>query len=206
MNDYSSIMTKSGDVYTVINESHKIAWSAIKESSINRILYITSVMYSFIEPQKENVFRDEYNFVVTLSGPEDAEVENALINLESNHFIEQNENGFSVLIEDSYESFENIPSMKVRRTWIEDIIYIIGVYGEDKIYDFIFRDPQYNTTFKSNSINSLDIGKDNETVKFLISFKAAFEEKLNGNIGVIETRKYLEMYFEYVFGKILRGE
>lgn len=206
MDSYSSIMSKSGDVYAVINEVHKIAWNAIKESSINRILYITAAMYSFIEPQRHNVFKDEYNFVVTLSGPEDADVENALISLESNHFIERGENGFSILVEDAYESFENLPLSKVKRTWIEDVIYIIGIYGEDKIYDFIFRDPQYNTTFKSNSVNSLDIGKDNETVKFLIGFKAAFEEKLNENSETIETRKYLEMYFEYVFGKILRGE
>lgn len=206
MDNYTSIMSKSGDVYAVINEVHKIAWNAVKESSINRILYMTAVMYSFIEPHKQNVFKGDYNFIVTLSGPEDADIENALINLESNYLIERGENGFSVLVEDAYESFDDIPLSKIKRTWIEDIIYIIGIYGEDKIYDFIFRDPQYNTTFKSNSVNSLDIGKDNETVKFLFGFKAAFEENLEGGLETIEIRKYLEMYFEYIFGKILRGE
>lgn len=206
MDSYKSIMSKSGDVYAVINEVHKIAWSAVKESSINRILYMTAVMYSFIEPYKQNVFGGDYNFIVTLSGPEDADIENALINLESNYLIERGENGFSVLVEDAYENFDDIPLSRIKKTWIEDIIYIIGIYGEDKIYDFIFRDPQYNTTFKSNSVNSLDIGKNNETVKFLFGFKAAFEENLNGNLETIEIRKYLEMYFEYIFGKILRGE
>ena len=33
-----------------------------------------------------------------------------------------------------------------------------------------------------------------------------FEEKLTDKQITLENKKYLELYFEYVFGKILRGE
>lgn len=34
----------------------------------------------------------------------------------------------------------------------------------------------------------------------------AFEEKLYNKEDALDNRKYLELYFEYIFGKILRGE
>ena len=58
---------------------------------------------------------------------------------------------------------------------------------------------------KVNKYN-LNIGEDNTTVKFLNSFKMAFEEKLYNKEDALDNRKYLELYFEYIFGKILRGE
>lgn len=84
---------------------------------------------------------------------------------------------------------------------------IIGIYGEDKIYDFIFRDQEYRVSLDSNKelCYNLDIGENNETVKFLNDFKKSFEDHLSVNID-LNNRKYLEMYFEYVFGRVLRGE
>ena len=53
-----------------------------------------------------------------------------------------------------------------------------------------------------NSTYNLNLGKDNATVVFLNSFKEAFEEKIVDKQITLENKKYLELYFEYVFGKI----
>ena len=130
--------------------------------------------------------------------------ENALVNLESNDVIAQSEEGYKV---SDNASFSFKAKQDLRKTeWFEDIAYIVGIYGEDKIYDFIFRDPEYREALQGNSIYNLNIGEDNTTVKFLNSFKMAFEEKLYNKEDALDNRKYLELYFEYIFGKILRGE
>ena len=90
--------------------------------------------------------------------------------------------------------------------WFDDVAYIVGIYGEDKIFDFIYRDPEYRKSLDGNSTYNLNLGKDNATVVFLNSFKEAFEEKIVDKQITLENKKYLELYFEYVFGKILRGE
>ena len=87
--------------------------------------------------------------------------------------------------------------------WLKQVVYILGIYGENKIYDFIFRDPQYQTTIMSNTQQGLNTGDDNETIKTLQSFQDAFEETLN-NKNKISSQTYLELYFEYVFSKILK--
>ena len=94
MNNYSEIMLKSEDVYQLISKLARIGWKSIRESSINRIMYLSAVLYSFRYPEEINIFEDDYNFSVTLSGPEDADVEKALINLESNEVLEHTDSGY----------------------------------------------------------------------------------------------------------------
>lgn len=112
---------------------------------------------------------------MTLSGPEDAEVEKALINLESNEVLEHTELGYALCLEKkiSLTTFQ----AERKKEWFDDVAYIIGIYGEDKIFDFIYRDPEYRESLDGNSTYNLNLGKDNATVEFLNSFKDAFEEK-----------------------------
>lgn len=204
MSSYSSNMKKSEDIYQLMKKLNNIGWKTIRESSLNRIIYLAAVLYSFRYPKEENILQNEYMFSVTLSGPEDAEIENALINLESNDVIKQTEEGYQICMGAVFSINDVFDSKKSE--WFDDIAYIIGIYGEDKIYDFIFRDPEYRKTLKGNSIYNLNIGPENATVNFLNSFKAAFEEKVQNKDDVLNNRQYLELYFEYVFGMILRGE
>lgn len=204
MNNYSEIMLKSEDVYQLISKLAGIGWKSIRESSINRIMYLSAVLYSFRYPEEINIFEDDYNFSVTLSGPEDADVEKALINLESNEVLEHTDLGY-ILSSEKKISF--LTSQAERKDeWFDDVAYIVGIYGEDKIFDFIYRDPEYRKSLDGNSTYNLNLGKDNATVVFLNSFKEAFEEKIVDKQITLENKKYLELYFEYVFGKILRGE
>lgn len=203
MDNYAKKMIVSGDVYLVIKSMKQVGWGAIRETSVNRILYMSAVVYSFRYPERENMFQNDYHFFITLSGPEETLIQGALINLVSNEIIEHTEEGYRLVkIEDIY-SF--LPRYMEKKAWIEDMAYIIGIYGEDKIYDFIFRDPEYKTSLDSNKEFNLDIGVDNQTIKFLNEFKKMFEDQIN-EVAQLDNRKYLELYFEYVFGRILRGE
>ena len=204
MNNYDVMMMKSEDIYKLMKILTNIGWKSVRETSINRIIYLSAVLYSFRYPDESNIFKEDYIFTITLSGPEDPDIENALVNLESNDVIAQSEEGYKV---SGNVSFSFKAKQDLRKTeWFEDIAYIVGIYGEDKIYDFIFRDPEYREALQGNSIYNLNIGEDNTTVKFLNSFKMAFEEKLYNKEYALDNRKYLELYFEYIFGKILRGE
>lgn len=204
MDRYFGIMVKSKDIYCLLCELKELGWESLRETSINRLIYLSSVLYSFINNEIENIFAKSYQFTITLSGPEDAEIENALINLESNGLVRHTSKGYMVIddinpliIDDDY---------KKKKAWFKDIAYIISIYGEDKIYDFIFRDPEYRESLLGNSVYNLNIDKNNATVKFLNTFKLEFEKVLNDKSDTLDNRKYMELYFEYVFGMILRGE
>lgn len=204
MNTYSSLILKSEDVLLLLTKLQNIGWTAIREASINRILYLSAVLYSFRYPDKQNIFKDDYNFSRTLSGPEDAEIEKALIHLVNNDLVIHTYEGYVCTeIEHTTISIENY---KVKEPWFDDISYILGIYGEDKIFDFIFRDPEYKNSLESNSLFSLNIGNDNDTVKYINAFKKAFENKIRDSKDKLQNKEYLRLYFEYVFGKILRGE
>lgn len=198
-------MVASGDVFALIKSMNEKGWAGIKESSINRIIYLASVLYSFMFETIENPFQRNYSFSITLSGPEDSVIEQALINLKSNDAIELTENGYIITNNAYIATFDSLPSFQSKMDWIEDISYIIGLYGEGKIYDFVFRDPQYQNSVKTKSINPLNLNDDNATVEFLKTFKREFEKNVESG-QKLTNRKYLKLYFEYIFGKILRGD
>ncbi len=204
MDRYVGIIVKSKDIYCLLCELKELGWESLRETSINRLIYLSSVLYSFINNEIENIFAKSYQFTITLSGPEDAEIEKALIHLESNGLVQHTDKGYAVIegtnpliIDEEYEE---------KKAWFKDIAYIISIYGEDKIYDFIFRDPEYRESLLGNSVYNLNIDKNNATVKFLNRFKYEFEKVLNDKSYSLDNRKYMELYFEYVFGMILRGE
>lgn len=198
-------MIISSDVYVTVNSMNNKGWKELKFSSINRILYLTAVFYSFLHCEEQNIFENNYNFTITLRGPEDPNIEKALINLSSNDAIGQNEDGYYIQDFNYINAFKNYTFFAEKEKWIDDISYIIGIYGEDKIYDFVFRDPQYQNSLKTNDLHSLDLSCENETVKFLEQFKNEFEQHMKDD-EKLSNRRYLELYFEYVFGKILRGD
>lgn len=204
MSKYEAIILKSEDVYLLLKKLQNIGWNAVRESSIHRIMYLSAVLYSFRYPDKQNIFKDDYFFSRTLSGPEDAEIENALTNLTTNDLIVHSENGYSCTSVDHSISLSDNYSQKA--PWFDDISYILGIYGEDKIFDFIFRDPEYKKSLESNSVYNLNIGLDNDTVKYINEFKNAFEKKINNLENNLKNSEYLQLYFEFVFGRILRGE
>ena len=208
MENYNQIMLISADIYSVVKSMNNIGWNAIRESSINRILYLSAVMYSFMETEQKNIFSNDYSFVITIGGPEDPNISNAITNLESNEVIERNDTGFALGRVNLENTFNEYPLYTEKKKWIDDMLYIIGIYGEDKIYDFVFRDPQYQLSLKTNAQYVLDLTANNATVNFLNSFKNDFEnqaKKINQNYS-LNNRQYLSMYFEFVFGKILRGD
>ena len=44
MNEYNKLMITSGDVFVVIKGINEKGWAGIKESSINRIIYLCSML------------------------------------------------------------------------------------------------------------------------------------------------------------------
>ncbi len=204
MNNYNKIMIISGDIFYVIKCMEEKGWGPIKESSINRIIYLSAVMYSFMVENSKNIFEDDYNFSVTISGPTDANISRALTNLQSNDAVILEPSGYKTISKNYGSSLLGEYALE-KHEWIDTISYIIGIYGEDKIYDFVFRDPQYQNSIKSNSLIPLNLDKDNATVLFLSQFKTDFEQQVSLD-QKLNNRQYLELYFEYVFGKIIRGD
>lgn len=204
MSKHESLILKSEDIFILLNKLANIGWNTVRQSSINRIMYLAAVLYSFRYPNIQNIFEGDYHFSRTLRGPEDVEIENAIIHLSSNELLEHTEDGYAST---SLAHIFSLPeNYKIKEPWFKDIAYILGIYGEDKIFDFIFRDPEYKNSVESNSVYNLNIGSKNDTVKFLNTFKEAFEKNLTKKNNILDNKDYLKLYFEYIFGKILRGE
>lgn len=47
MNNYDVMMMKSEDIYKLMKILTNIGWKSIRETSINRIIYLSAVLYSF---------------------------------------------------------------------------------------------------------------------------------------------------------------
>jgi hypothetical protein len=194
------------DILSIFKIAKDIQWLTIRQDSLYRILYLSSVLYAFRHDKSKNPF-SIYRFIVDTTGPYDANISKAITFLIKDEYIERAGG------EDIYKLGNNSASNvfdfhleEERIDWIKQIIYILGIYGENKIYEFIFRDPQYQTTIKSNTQQGLNTETDNETTKTLVLFKEAFEESLGDSIQDISSQTYLELYFEYIFSKILKRE
>lgn len=192
------------DILAIFKSASMIQWKEVRQNSIYRILYLSSVLYSFRYPEKKNPF-SMYKFSVDPTGPYDSNISKALVFLIKDDFITRTtgEDVFG-LGENSSSDVFKINIGQERSDWIKQIMYILGIYGENKIYEFIFRDPQYQTTIKSNSQQGLNTDINNETVKALKEFQEAFEETLIAPKEKLASQTYLELYFEYVFSRILK--
>ncbi|EKS7870926.1 hypothetical protein QCQ72_005997 [Bacillus cereus] len=199
------ILRVNGDILTIVNICNEIGWNSLKELSIYRIVYIASVLYKFKYPDKENPFSVDYNFVTSLRGPYTEDIKTSLTYLLVNDYLNKKENE---IVSGSMEfpNVEKLPNYYEKSNWLRIVIYILAIYGEEKIYDFVVRDPQYQDNLQSNSIKEINTEKGNKTYQSLIELKRVFEESLGEEARNLDDKKYLDYYFDYVFSKILRGE
>lgn len=205
MKKYDKIMIASGDILSCFLSGKSIGWDGMSEISLNRIIYLAAVLFKFRFLDQKNIFEDDYEFSITLRGPEASIINNAIIHLQTNFIISKKNSEYFLDVEE--ETFtKNLPYFEDKKSWIEDIVYLMGVYGEEKLYDFIFRDPEYKANLKSKSSRPLNLGEDNYTIKYLEMFKTDFERTLPQQSPILSNKQYLELYFEFVFAKILKGE
>lgn len=194
------------DILAIFKLASDIQWKEVRQNSIYRILYLSSVLYSFRYPNQDNPF-SIYKFSVDPTGPYDSNISGALDFLIKDEYIMRTtgEDVYGLGKNSSDDVFE-IEIGQERFEWLKQVMYILGIYGENKIYDFIFRDPEYQTTIKSNTQQGLNTDMNNETVKTLKGFQGAFEETLKEKKEKLSSQTYLELYFEYIFSKILKRE
>jgi hypothetical protein len=194
------------DILAVVNLGSDIGWQEIRRNSIFRILYLSSVLFSFRHSEISNPF-NIYKFTLDSNGPYDSNISSAIDFLVKDDYIKRvsGDDVYKLGMNSGREVF-NINLGQERYNWIKQVMYILGIYGENKIYDFIFRDPQYQNTIKSNTQQGLNTDVNNETIKTLQSFQGAFEETLKTKSAKISSQTYLELYFEYIFSKILKRE
>lgn len=205
MKKYNKIMIVSGDIISCFLAAQSIGWEGMSEISLNRIIYFAAVLFKFRFSDKKNIFENDYEFSITLRGPEAPVIKNAIIHLQTNFIISSQNSEYFLDTEDQTFT-KNLPYYEEKKNWIEDIVYLMGVYGEEKLYDFIFRDPEYKANLKSKSSKPLDLSEDNYTIRYLKMFKIDFENSISKQSLKLANKQYLELYFEYVFSKILKGE
>jgi hypothetical protein len=195
------------DIIIVLEIAKDVGWNDISSLSIKRILYLSAVLFRFAHRNDINPFEEDYEFIVSLTGPDSLIINKSLLFLEKDFYITRTKNGKSFSLgTNKVSSIDLTPNYSVKFSWIETIIYILATYGEDKIYDFIFRDPEYQSSYDSNSITSININTDNETVKLLNQFKLEFEKYIKGQSSNIESpNTYIKLYFEYIFKNIVKG-
>ncbi len=195
------------DILLLLQLSKKIGWNGLKEISITRIIYLSSVLYAFKYPKSTNPFIEDYEFTVKLRGPYCDMITDVLFFLCTNTFIiKDSSNERFVLGECELPKIEKTPNFDLKKEWLETVMFILGIYGEDKIYDFIFRDPEYQNNLQRNESTPINININNKTYIVLDAFKEAFEKTLSEEDIILDDKRYLELYFEYVFSKILKGE
>lgn len=203
------LQQRNTDVISIFYLSKEVGWKGISKISISRIFYFSASFYTFINPLKKNIFQDLYRFSIDFRGPICVDIDQSITDLLSKEYVQEKENEYFLNVKEYNSDINEILSIKDndKYNWIKSVIYILALYGEDKIYDFIFRDPEYQDSYKSNSNDNLDIGSKSKTVETLNEFKEAFENNLlKNNEYKPNDIRYLELYFEYVFSKILKGE
>ena len=187
----------NNDIMGLMQLIKNIGWSSMREQSIHRTIYLSKVLFTFVHEKRINLF-EEYHFSVSISGPYSELINRSLLFLKVNeNLIEDNEGKISL---GSIEFQINDDSDKIN--WLKTIIYILGLYGENKIFSFTINDPLYKEAVETNSQKELDASPENRTVKVLNEFKNAFEDTLE-NVSNITKEEYLELYFEYIFSKII---
>ena len=191
------------DVIRLFKSSKLIGWNDLKEQSVYRILYLSSVLYSFMFPGEH--FKEGYDFTVDMTGPYSKGLRDALTFLVSNDIILLKENKEYELNKSNELDLSNSSEQDRKTGWLKNVLYILGTYGEKKVYEFVIRDPEYRANIETNSLQSLNTDETNRTIEFLNSIKQQFEKKLAEENNKPDKNKYLELYFEYVFSKVLTG-
>jgi hypothetical protein len=192
----------NSDILVLFKIANEIGWDELREASIHRIFYLSSVLYTFMDYHTEKVFKN-YHFSLSATGPYANIINKSIIDLLSREIISEGETGNLSLRFPLSEKIDLSENNKY--DWFKIIIFILGLYGEDKVFGFVIQDPQYKDDFQRNIQKAIDISDQNKTVETLNHFKTAFEETLD-DVSQIDDKEYLELYFEYVFSKIIKRD
>jgi len=195
----------NSDIVVLTKLASGVGWDSIRELSVYRMLYLASILYSFKYPHHDNMFSRYYHFDIDSAGPYSDEIKKSLVFLESNEYLIRNDNSFKLNPERA-DAVLKAAIFSEKENWLKAIIYILGLYGEGKIYEFVIRDPQYQDHIERNVPKELDIEGDNKTIRILNKFKQAFEKNIGDKATGINDTEYLTLYFEYVFSKVVKGE
>jgi len=190
------------DIISLMIAVKEIGWEEIREQSIHRIIYLSSVLFAFIYPSSGSQYNN-YHFSITDSGPFSNMIYNSLIDLKVREILVEDSDG-NFKINNSLLEEDNVP-ISEKLDWFRIVVYILGKYGENRIFGFVIQDPQYKEYFQRLSQKEIDISNQNKTTSFLNQFKTTFEKTLN-DVSKIDQKEYLELYFEYIFSKIIRKE
>ncbi|WP_210476147.1 hypothetical protein [Pantoea ananatis] len=193
------LISANADIVYLAESAKKIGWLSIREQSIQRILYLAKVLYSFM--QKDSKIFNYYHFSTSLTGPYSDIVNRSILFLKSMQMFDILDNG-SLAIQNN----KKITYEKSKTEWLDIIILILGKYGEDRIFGFTINDPLYNDKISANSQKTLDADEtENKTLSVLNEFKKTFEETLPDTAD-ITNEEYLDLYFEYVFSQIVSNK
>lgn len=196
-----ALFNTNQDVLSLMSLIKGIGWNALREHSIQRTIYLSKVLYSFVSNDEKNLF-DDYHFSVTITGPYTELINRSIVDLTSRELIIED-------LEGNLKTTNNkitINQKSEKYIWFKTVVLILGLYGEDKIFSFTINDPLYLEAVKTNSQKELQTSPENKTVKVLNDFKTSFEETLS-DVSKISKVEYIELYFEYIFSQIInRGE
>lgn len=195
----SELYSANEDIMAISYYGKEIGWESIAGLSFHRILYLAKVLYVFRHGTSVSLFGN-YHFTAIINGPYSEQVNNALAFLSSSDkLIEENE---MFIFNSDKALLENFPEQKL--IWIRFVLLLLGKYGEDKIFGFIINDPAYDNAVKTNRNAELDVSSESLTIKVLNKFKSGFEETLGKDV-TLSDEQYIDLYFEYLFGKIIKG-
>ncbi len=205
--DLKELYQTNDDIVFILNTGLKIGWEEMKSQSINRIIYLSKVLYSFVNELEPNIM-EYYHFTSNLAGPISSIINSSLVYLESQEFTTSENSGIRLNIKG--DTLENILDPLVdnakqkRQEWYKTIILLLGKYGENKVFSFTINDPLYIENIESNSPKEITFeDSENKTLKVLNSFKEAFEKSIK-DTSSISKEEYLELYFDYIFSQIIK--
>ena len=199
MSERDALMLANADIMTIIAHAKKIGWDTISYNSLQRVVYMMKVLYSF-NHDDENVF-SLYHFSVSIFGPYSELVDKSLTFLLSSQRLLGDREGDVRLI--SMDGVDAVAEDKIK--WIDTILLILSRYGESKIFSFIVNDPQYEQSVKANINSEINTNPENDTLKVLNDFKKAFEETLE-DTSSISKEEYISLYFDYLFSQIINKQ
>lgn len=196
MSERDALMSANADIMTIIAHAKKIGWDTISYNSLQRVVYMMKVLYSF-NHDDENVF-SLYHFSVSIFGPYSELVDKSLTFLLSSQRLLGDREGDVRL--NSMDGVDAVAEDKIK--WIDTILLILSRYGESKIFSFIVNDPQYEQSVKANINSEINTNPENDTLKVLNDFKRAFEDTLE-DTSSISKEEYISLYFDYLFSQII---
>lgn len=196
----NDLYSANEDIMAISYYGKEIGWDSIAGLSFHRILYLAKVLYVFRHIGEMSLF-GSYHFTAVINGPYSDQVNNALAFLSSSEKLLEKEDLYTFNSDKSL--LDNFPEQKLN--WIRFVLLLLGKYGEDKIFGFIINDPAYDNAVKTNRNAELDVSAESLTVRVLNKFKSSFEETLDHGVNLTD-EQYIDLYFEYLFGKIMKGK